>query len=163
MDTLRTVVLMLATVSMGLMAGTFALYAHTIMPGLGKLDARTFVVSFQTLDRAIINPWFLGSGFLGAIIFTLLATLAHLGRSALPWIACALGLYAVAFLITIAVHLPLNDTIKAVDPNRVADLATIRAAFHESRWVSWNIARVVATTVALGLLAWALVVHGKSI
>jgi uncharacterized membrane protein len=41
------------------MAGVFWLYDHTIMPGLGKTDDRTFVGAFQAFDRAIINPWFL--------------------------------------------------------------------------------------------------------
>ncbi len=153
---------MMATVAMGWMAGTFALYSHTIMPGLNKVDARTFVLAFQALDRAIINPWFLGGGFLGAMAFTLVAGLAHLGRSAFPWIVCALGLYGVAFVITIAVHLPLNDALKAVNPDRVADFAMVRAAFHAPRWAAWNLVRSIATTSAFALLAWALVVHGRS-
>lgn len=162
MDAVRTLILLLATLSMGLMAGAFALYAHTIMPGLARVDARSFVSAFQAVDRAIINPWFLGGGFLGAMLFSLLATLAHLGRNALPWIACALGLYAIAFAITIAVHLPLNDAIKAVDLNQVTDLAAVREAFDERRWARWNLLRTVVTTLAFALLAWALVVHGNS-
>jgi hypothetical protein len=62
MNALRTVSLMAATVSTGLVAGVFALYAHTIMPGLAKTDDRTFVGAFQSIDRAIINPWFIGGG-----------------------------------------------------------------------------------------------------
>ncbi len=42
MNALRTVSLLAATISMGLVAGVFALYAHTIMPGLAKTDNRTF-------------------------------------------------------------------------------------------------------------------------
>lgn len=37
-DTLRCVALLGATVTMGLVAGVFALYAHTIMPGLKSTD-----------------------------------------------------------------------------------------------------------------------------
>jgi hypothetical protein len=33
--------------------------------------------------------------------------------------------------------------------------------FHEARWAAWNLVRVATTTVAFGLLAWALVVHGR--
>jgi uncharacterized membrane protein len=57
----RTVTLLGATMTMGLAAGVFALYAHTIMPGLKKTDDRTFVAAFQSLDRAIINPWFMAA------------------------------------------------------------------------------------------------------
>lgn len=78
MTVLRAVSLLLATLTMGLVAGVFALYAHTIMPGLGRTDDRTFVGAFQAIDRAIINPWFLGGGFFGALVFTVVAAIAHL-------------------------------------------------------------------------------------
>ena len=67
--TLRTIALMGATLTMGLITGAFALYAHTVMPGLKTTDNRTFVGAFQALDRAIINPWFMlgGWAYSGAI------------------------------------------------------------------------------------------------
>lgn len=73
MDTFRAVSLIAATLTMGLVAGAFALYWHAIMPGLKRTDDRTFVGAFQATDRAIINPWFMAGGFLGALVFTLLA------------------------------------------------------------------------------------------
>ncbi len=76
---------------MGLVAGVFGRYAHTIMPGLGKTDDRTFVGAFQSLDKAIINPWFIGGGFLGALVFTIVAAIAHIGRDGLLWTATGPG------------------------------------------------------------------------
>ena len=84
MSALRAVLLVGATVTMGLLAGVFALYAHTMMPGLRHTDDRTFVAAFQSMDRAIINPWFMLSAFLGALLVTVAAAL--LGHAALPWI-----------------------------------------------------------------------------
>ena len=67
------------------------------------------------------------------------------------------------FVITVAVHVPLNDDIKAAgDPARIADLAAVRDNFHLTRWVVWNTVRALATTVAFGCLAWALVLHGRT-
>jgi uncharacterized membrane protein len=72
-------------------------------------------------------------------------------------------LYLVAFAITIAVNVPLNDGIKAAgDPDGIADLAAVRTRFNEARWRSWNLVRVVTSTAAFGLLAWALVLYGQS-
>jgi uncharacterized membrane protein len=157
MEVLRAGSLLAATLSMGLVAGVFALYAHTIMPGLGRTDDRTFVGAFQSIDRAIINPWFIGGGFFGALVCTIVAAIAQLGRDGLPWVAAALVLYLVAFAITIAVNVPLNDGIKAAgDPDGIADLAAVRTRFNEARWRSWNLVRVVTSTAAFGLLAWAL-------
>jgi uncharacterized membrane protein len=158
--------LVLATMTMGLMAGVFALYAHTIMPGLGRTDDRTFVGAFQSIDKAIINPLFLAT-FLGALVFTGLAVVLHLGqdgRSVLPWAMAAFVLYLAVFVITVAVNVPLNDRIKAAgDPNRIADLAAVRERFNEARWVRWNLARAVASTAALGCLTWALVQYGRTL
>jgi uncharacterized membrane protein len=50
-----------------------------------------------------------------------------------------------------------SRTIKAAgDPDGIADLAAVRERFDEARWTSWNIVRVIASTTAFGLLAWAL-------
>jgi uncharacterized membrane protein len=160
----RGPVLVVATLTMGLMAGVFGLYAHTIMRGLGKTDDRTFVAAFQSMDRAIINPLFMLT-FFGALVFSGVAAVLYLrddGGSVLPWVTAAFVLYLAVFVITVAVNVPLNDEIKAAgDPDRIADLAAVRDAFHETRWVAWNIVRAIASTVAFGCLAWALVLHGR--
>jgi uncharacterized membrane protein len=163
MSTLRPVLLLGATITMGLVAGVFALYAHTIMPGLRTTDDHTFVAAFQSIDRAIINPWFMGGGFVGALLFTIAAAASNLGRATLPWIVAALVLYLIAFLITIAVNVPLNDAIKAGgNPDHIRDLAGVRERFHETRWAAWNLVRVATTIGAFGCLAWALVLYGRS-
>ena len=74
----------------------------------------------------------------------------------------AFGLYLTTVVITFAVHLPLNDAIKAAgDPDRI-DVATVRANFHETRWVAWNVVRTILNTAALCCLLWALVLHGRA-
>jgi uncharacterized membrane protein len=166
MDALRAISLIAATMSMGLMAGVFGLYAHTIMPGLGRTDDRTFVGAFQSIDRAIINPWFIAGGFFGALVFTGLAAVLHIGedgRSVLPWVVAAVVLYLAVFVITLGVNIPLNNGIKAAgDPDRIADLAAVRERFDEARWARWNVARVAMSLTAFGCLTWALVLHGRA-
>jgi uncharacterized membrane protein len=59
--------------------------------------------------------------------------------------------------------MPAAASIKAAgDPDRIADLAAVRGKFNEARWRSWNRVRVVTSTTAFGLLAWALVLDGRS-
>jgi uncharacterized membrane protein len=160
MDFLRTPSLLGATLTMGLVTGAFALYAHAIMPGLKTTDDRTFVLAFQSIDRAIINPWFMLGGFGGALVLTAIAALTQLGKDPLPYIAAALVLYVIAVVITIAVNVPLNDAIKAA--TNLDDAAAIRERFHEARWAAWNLVRVVVSTAAFGLLAYSLIVYGRS-
>jgi uncharacterized membrane protein len=164
LKTAQVVSLVGATATTGLAAGVFGLYAHTIMRGLGKTDDRTFVGAFQAIDRAIMNPlWMLT--FFGALLLSGLAAVLYLREDdggVLPWVVAALVLYALVVVITMAVHVPLNDDIKAAgDPARI-DVATVRAAFHETRWVAWNVVRTLASTAAFGCLTWALVLHGRA-
>ena len=164
MEIARTAALLIATLMVGIFAGVFAIYANAIMPGLRRTNDRTFVGAFQAIDTAIINPLFLMT-FLGGLVFTGIAAALHLGedfRSVLPWIVVALVLYMAVVVITVSVNVPLNDGIKAAgDPDGIADLAVVREQFNEERWVGWNLFRALATTIAFGCLAWALVLLGR--
>jgi uncharacterized membrane protein len=148
------------------MAGVFGLYAHTIMPGLGNTDDRTFVGGFHAIDRAIINAWFIPV-FFGALILTAAAAALSIGegrRDVLAWAVAALVLYLPVVVITMRVNVPLNDAIKAAgDPDRIGDLAAVRRDFDESRWRRWNLFRAPASTAAFGSLAWALVEYGGTL
>lgn len=159
---LAGLVLVLATMTTGVVTGVVGLYANAIMPGLGRTDDRTFVGAFQQIDRAIINPFFM-SFFFGALILSGLAGALHLGaagRRALPWIAIAFVLYLIVVIITMAVNVPLNDAIKAAgDPDRIDDLAQVRRDFNENRWQAFNWIRVVLTTTSFALLCVALLLH----
>jgi uncharacterized membrane protein len=162
MNGLRVASLLAATMTTGLVAGVYGTYANAVMPGLAKTDDKTFVGAFQALDRAIVNPLFLGLGFVGALLFTALAGLLSLKEKALPWIAIAFALYLITMILTIAVNVPLNDALKAAgDPNTI-DVAAARAAFDESKWVAFNLARTILAVISFGFLGWALYLTGKS-
>ena len=148
------IILGLAVMTTGLSAGVLTLYAHTIMPGLKHTDDRTFVGAFQSIDRAIINPWFL-TCFFGAAVLSAIAGVLHLraGASILTMLTTAFVLSMLTIIITLVVHLPLNDAIKAAgDPASIGNLAAVRAQFNEARWATWNLIRTVASVASLGLL-----------
>jgi uncharacterized membrane protein len=165
MEWLRAAAPLAATLTTGVATGVYQHYAYAVMPGLGRTDDRTFVGAFQQLDRAILNPWFLTS-FFGAPGFSVLAAALSLRageRAALPWIAGAAVLSLAVVGVTLGVNVPLNDGLKAAgDPGKIADLGAVRERFQEARWVRWNLFRAVASTVAFGCLAWALVLHGRA-
>jgi uncharacterized membrane protein len=164
METWRAVALFAATLSTGLMAGVFAIYANAVMPGLRRVDDRTFVGAFQAIDTAIINPAFLAT-FLGAFLSTAAAALLHIGAdsSALPWSLAALALYAFVVVSTIAVNVPRNDALKAAGaPDSIPDLEAVRRRFGEQTWARWNFARAVMSTMSFACLAWALLEHGRA-
>lgn len=154
--------LIAATVTTGLVAGAFVLYAHTVMPGLGHTDDHTFVTTFASLDRAIINPWFMAGGFLGAPVLMAAAAVAGWGGPAFWWVTAALALYLVGAVLTIAVNVPLNDRLKAAVAAGDTDTTRVRVEFDEPRWVRSNLVRTATTMAAFVLLCWALVEAGSA-
>jgi len=154
-DALGTGVLVAATISSGLLAGVFVFYAHTVMPALRRASDDTFVTTFALLDHAIVNPWFMATGFLGAPVLTAVAAVLEIGEDPFWWIVAALILHVVMIVVTARVHLPRNDALKAADAASTS-VAAARAAFDEGRWVRWNLLRVGASAAACALLAVAL-------
>ncbi len=163
MTSLTKAVLIAAALLTGWEAGVFGLYAHTLMPGLRRVDDRTFVAAFQAIDRAILNPWFLVAFFGAPVLSATAAVLVWGDGGALRvWLTAAFVLLVAGVVMTVAVNVPLNDAIKAAgDPDRIADLAAVRRAFDESRWATWNLVRTVTTTAAFGILVGAVGAHGQ--
>jgi uncharacterized membrane protein len=78
----RKALLTLATTSVGLTAGVFFDWQVTVMPGLGRLPDAEFVDAFRSLDRAIMNPLFIGGAFVGGAASLVAATAALAGSVA---------------------------------------------------------------------------------
>jgi len=158
-----TLLLLLAALTTGLVAGVYLFYAHTVMPGLGRSGDQTFVAGFQALDRAILNPWFMVTAFLGAPILTAAAAPFYLSdpaRGVLVWVLVALALDLVTIGITVGVNVPANDRLKAVGDVTDVEATTARAEFDERRWARWNLVRVGLSVGGFGALLWSLVLAG---
>lgn len=155
---MKTITLVAATVTTGLMAGLFSCFAYAIMPALHKTDDRSFVTVMNHINKVILNGWFM-TAFMGALLFGIAATVLHWKGDARNWVIAGLVLYALMFLITTGINVPMNDKLAlATDP---ATYAAARETF-ESRWMFWNIVRAVTATSAFAVLSWALIIYGRS-
>lgn len=149
----RGPVLLAAALVAGLQAGTYFTWATGVMPGLAKVDDRTFVHAMQQMNIAIVNPVFIAT-FLGAPLLAG-ASIAVAGSHARPWAIAATVLAVGTVVITFAGNIPLNDALDAAGPvDKIKDLAAVRADF-ESLWVKLNIARTFTSAGALGALVMA--------
>jgi len=147
----RGPLLVVAALVAGLQAGTYFTWSTGVMPGLARVDDRTFVSALQHVNVAIVNPLFVAT-FLGAPI--LAGAVAVLGGpEARAWAIAATALALGTVVITAAGNIPLNDALDAAGPvDSIPDLAAVRADF-ESRWVLLNAARCVTSAGALSCLA----------
>lgn len=156
------VLLAASTVAVGLMAGFFYAYACSVMVGLGRVDDRTFVTTMQWINATVRNAAF-APAFFGALLLTIAAAaVAVLSRcSGRGWVLTAAGLYAAAFLVTMALNVPLNEQLaRAGHPDQIGDLAAVRTSF-EGPWVRWNLLRTAFTTGSLIALVIALLTYGR--
>ncbi|WP_078662279.1 anthrone oxygenase family protein [Streptomyces bicolor] len=154
-NTVAGAVLGAATVAMGLIAGAFYVFACAVMPGLARSEDRVYVEVMRDINDVIQNPVFL-LGFLGALVLTGVSAWRLRGTPYRRWVWAAAVAYGLAFLVTVAFNIPLNDGLEGG-----GDPGAQREEF-EGPWVAWNVVRGVLSTVALGCLARALVGYGGS-
>ena len=152
----------LALLTTGLQAGTYYTWASGVMPGLARVDDRTFVHAMWSMNRAIVNPVFLAS-FLGAPVLTVItAVLANGDPAARVWAVFAAVFAVLTVVVTAMGNIPLNNKLDAAwdgaaPIEQVEDPAAVRGAF-EGSWVRLNALRALTSTMSLVTLGMAAVV-----
>jgi uncharacterized membrane protein len=162
----RTIVLFVAVMLAGTLAGFFLTYAFTIMPGLETTNDRTFVEAFQGLERMFGTfdygyNWPVIFGYLGGSLVIIVAIALNRSRPIVWWLLAALVLTIVTIVITSAFNVPLNNKIKAAGKPNMIDAAQVRADFQENWWRAWNLVRSTTSVGAFVCLSWALFLHGN--
>lgn len=145
-----------ATITVGLAAGLFGIFADVITPGLASVDDRTYVGAFQAINDAVRTPAF-AVVFFGSIPLLCAAlALSIRTRVVAPLaVGSALVLYATTFAVTAAGNVALNRDLAAVDDDAPAALAAARTAF-EDPWNDLNLLRTATCVLAFVALVVAL-------
>ena len=149
------VFMLLALVGSALMAGTFFIFSTTVMNALAQLPHAEGVRAMQSINRVILNPWFLGA-FMGTTLLSLvIGVLAFIGWFPLasPWLMGATGLYLFGtFSATVFRNVPLNDELAKVTPEQVPEFWP----FYLRQWTRYNHHRTLSSTLAVVLYAFGL-------
>jgi uncharacterized membrane protein len=152
------VVLMLTAFLCSLVAGFLFAFAVVVMPGIGRLNDREFIRSFQVIDRVIQRgqPVFL-LVWVGSVLTLIAAALLSLwmldGANRLFVIAAAFVYLLCVQLPTVAINIPLNNALQTLNPDTMDEATRTRARNDfEPRWNRWNARRTVCAGVASVLL-----------
>src|SRR4051812_19955952 len=98
----------------GLLAGLFFGYQCSVINGLGALGNKEYLLSFQSINKAIQNPVFFIS-FMGPVVVMPITCYINykIGASELfPYLLTSTLIYLVAvFGITIICNVPLNNML----------------------------------------------------
>ncbi|TCM45884.1 DUF1772 domain-containing protein [Kribbella sp. VKM Ac-2568] len=141
----------------GLMGGLFFAFGTTVMSSLERMPPGQGATAMNLINVRIQNPLFLLI-FLGtALICLALAVLAFVRDS--PgrwWLLAGAALYLVGVMVlSIAVNIPLNDKLAALDPNSAAGAA--EWLNYLAKWNPANNVRAVACL--LGVIAFGLALN----
>ncbi len=156
--TLLLIVLVIAALLCSLVAGFLFAFAVVVMPGIRRLADGEFIRAFQVMDGVIQRnqPLFM-TVWLGSIVFVVAgAALAFGSLDAVErWLV---GVATTTWLLgvqlpTVAVNVPLNNRLQAVDVS-VADEPGRRAArdAFEASWNRWNRIRTLVACLSSLLL-----------
>ena len=138
----------------GLMAGLFFGFSTFIMRALAGLAPSQGIEAMQSINRTVLNPWFLGV-FFGTAVICLGLACWSLWQWELPNAGCLLagsGLYLLGTLgVTVVFNVPLNNGLDRVDP--ASTQAPADWAGYLKTWTAWNHVRTVAAVLAMTAFA----------
>lgn len=152
---IKTYVLLASILFTGLTAGLCFTWSNAVIPGIGRLDNLTFLQSFQSMNRAIINPSFLIVFFSPAMLLFVNAFLfKNENQSALVSFLIAAVLFFVGVgLVTIFKNVPLNELLDntVLETATKVELADVRKTF-EQPWNRWHMVRTVCAVASFAFL-----------
>lgn len=145
----------------GLIAGLFYSYDCSVIKGLGNLPDAEYLSAFQSINRAILNPYFFIS-FMGSLLVLPIA--AWLNYKEGGTISCYLLIAATlvyatgTFGVTILGNVPLNNLVDRFDIATAsqADIQALRQKF-ETSWNTLNHIRTFANILSFLLAIISLV------
>lgn len=141
-----------AAMGCGLMAGVFFTFSNFVMRGLRRIEPAAGIAAMQSINRTVINPWFM-LGFLGTtgvcVTVAAMAIIRWDNSSVFLLIGCVL--YVVGnFVVTMVGNVPLNNALERVQ----ADSAEGHVLWQRYLvvWTRWNHVRAVTALAGMGAL-----------
>lgn len=161
MDSAVAIVATLGIVGSGITAGIVFAFSNFIMSSLKHVPDAEGMRVMQTINEAVYNPLFMG-GFLATTLLSVGGIVYGVLRSEEPWalslIAAGVAYFFGVFLMTGLANVPLNNALKALDPESEAGAAEWKR--YLMAWTRWNHLRTGMAILSLLLFSAALASAG---
>ncbi|HEX7813203.1 MAG TPA: anthrone oxygenase family protein [Burkholderiales bacterium] len=145
---------LLCALGCGLIAGAFFAFSTFVMKALGKLPTAQGIAAMQSINLAVINPWFMAAFMGTALLCVIVAALGWNAPAASYLFGGGVLYVAGTFGVTMACNVPRNNALAAVDPAS-AQAETLWRDYLSS-WTFWNHVRTIAALGASALFILAL-------
>ncbi|MCZ4410305.1 DUF1772 domain-containing protein [Cryomorphaceae bacterium 1068] len=161
---IKSFVLFGAVVLTGLSAGFFYAWQVSVIQGTLLVKDSVYLETMQSINRAILNPWFFAV-FFGSLIFLSIGSIYQFNTN--KWvfglILSASILYLIGtFGITAAGNVPLNDELDALNLSEITSnkMAEFRS-YYETKWNRLHLQRTVFSVLSFVLAVLALFIEFK--
>jgi uncharacterized membrane protein len=139
----------------GLITGLFYSYSCSVNVGLKSLQDSEYLRAMQSINRAILNPYFFISfiGVLAVYPFALYRVYTNLAIPSFYFLAAAAVIYlAGVFGVTIFGNVPLNNQLDqfSISGASTTEITAMRTAF-EKPWNNFHAIRTIACLISFGL------------
>jgi uncharacterized membrane protein len=155
-DQVFFVLTLAAAMGCALIAGVFFAFSSFVMKALVRLPVAQGIAAMQSINVAVINPWFL-TVFLGTAAACAAVVVLSLLRWSEPGAVSSFagGLFYLAgtILVTGVCNVPRNNALEAIAPSGEGAGSW---ASYVAGWTAWNHVRTAAALVAAVLLTVAL-------
>jgi uncharacterized membrane protein len=147
----QTIILALAILFTGLMAGIFFTWSNAVKPGIGKLSDLEYLKAFQSMNRVILNNAF-RLVFAGALIAVALVPVFYfnLYPKNIFWVfVLTLVIYWIgAFGVTILGNIPLNEILDKTNLESISseEVKELRRSI-EVKWNNLNLIRTISSGI----------------
>lgn len=152
----ETIILALAILLTGLMAGIFFTWSNAVKPGIGKLSDIEYLRALQSMNRVILNNAF-KIIFLGAIIAVALVPVFYfnLYPKNIFWLfVFTLVIYWIGvFGVTVSGNIPLNEILDKTNLESITseEIKTLRKSV-EVKWNNFNLIRCISSAITFLIL-----------
>ncbi|MGH9891209.1 MAG: DUF1772 domain-containing protein [bacterium] len=156
-DRLLFALTLCAALGCGVVAGIFFAFSAFVMKALSRLPPGEGIAAMQSINVAVLNPWFMVA-FFGTAVACVLASISSLLRWHQPgalYVLAGSVLYLVGtLLVTMVFNVPRNESLASVAP---ADPDGARRwTGYVATWTAWNHVRTAAALAAAASLSVAL-------
>jgi uncharacterized membrane protein len=152
----ETIILAIAILFTGLMAGIFFTWSNAVKPGIGKLSDLEYLRALQSMNRVILNNTF-RIIFIGSILAVAIVPIFYfnLYPENIFWLfITAFIIYWVgAFGVTIFGNIPLNEILDktSLETFSLEELKSLRTSI-EVKWNNLNLIRTISSVLTFVLL-----------
>ena len=157
-SSLMDLAVLVSALGCGLMAGFFFAFSICVMKALGAIPPAHGISAMQSINVAVINPWFL-TPFLGMVVLSVLLSIAAVLRWHEPGagyvVAGGLFYFLGTFLVTMLFNVPRNNALAAVAATSTEGAALW--ADYLIAWTKWNHVRTIAALAGAASFTIALV------